>query len=72
MYEHLIGKRIKLVSTGDSYTKLKPGDLGTVVDVDTVNLPPRPSTHIWVKWDNGSRLALIQGEDSYEIIDYKN
>ena len=72
MPQNLIGKRIKLVSTSDPYTSLKPGDLGKVLDVQKVDLPSKSFTQIWVKWDNGSRLALIDGEDSYEIIDYKN
>lgn len=63
----LIGKRIKLISTSDPYTSLKPGDMGTVVDVQRVDLPPRPFIQVWVRWNNGSRLALIQGEDHYEI-----
>ncbi len=63
-----IGKRIKLVSTKDPYTSLKPGDLGTVVDVLRVDLPPKPFTQIWIEWDNGSLLALIQDTDYYEIL----
>jgi len=66
-YEKLIGKRIKLLHTSDPYTKLKPGDIGTVIDVHTVRLP-KPFTQIWVKWDSGSNLALIAGEDSYEVV----
>lgn len=65
----LIGKRIRLTYTSDQYTSLKPGDEGLVVDVDTVNLPPRPFSQVWVKWDNGSNLALIMGEDRFEVLD---
>jgi len=68
MYEDLIGKRIRLKFTDDPYTKLKPGDIGTVMDVDTVNLSSRSFTQIWVKWDNGSNLALITGKDSFEVV----
>lgn len=68
MLENLIDKRIKLLFTSDPYTKLKPGDLGTVVEISTVNMAPRPFTQIWVKWDNGSSLALILGVDSYEVV----
>ena len=71
MLENLIGKRIKLVSTNDPYTNLKPGDVGNVIDVSTIdmaNLSPRPFTQIWVKWDNGSGLALIYGEDKFEVV----
>ena len=68
MLENLIGKRIKLVYTSDPYTKLLPGDLGTVVDVNTVNMAPRPFTQIWVKWDSGYSLALLHGKDKYEVV----
>ncbi len=65
---NLIGKRIKLTHTSDPYTSLKPGDLGTVVDVLRVDLPSHPFTQIWVKWDNGSSLALIDNKDSFEVV----
>jgi len=68
MSEKLIGKRIKLLFTDDPYTKLKPGDMGNVLHVSQVKMAPRPFTQIWVKWDNGSSLALIQGVDSYEVV----
>lgn len=67
--DFLIGKRIKLLHTSDSFTRLKAGDLGTVVDVDTVNLPPKPFTQVWVEWDSGSSLALIVGEDKFEVLE---
>lgn len=63
MLENLIGKRIKLTYTSYPYTKLKAGALGTVVDVNTINLPPKPSTQIHIKWDSGSTLSLIHNED---------
>lgn len=66
--EKLIGKRIKLLHTTDHYTDLKPGDEGLVVDVSTVKMAPRPFTQIWVKWDQGSNLALVVGEDNFEIL----
>lgn len=69
---NLEGKRIKLISTSDPYTSLKPGDMGTVVDVLRVDLPQSPFTQIWVKWDNGSNLALIDNKDSFDVVDYEN
>ena len=68
MFEKLIGKRIKLVHTNDQYTKLKTGDLGTIVDINQVRIAIKPWIHIWVKWDNGSNLALIYGIDQYEVL----
>lgn len=61
----LIGKTIKLLSTSDPYTRLTPGSLGRVTgfsqDVDG-------STKVNVRWDNGSSLSLIHGEDSWHIL----
>ena len=56
-----IGKRVELIFMDDPYTDLKPGDQGTVTHVDGIG-----SLH--VKWDNGSRLALLV-EDRYKILD---
>ena len=46
------GDRVRLVSTSDRYTELGTGDLGTV----------------HVKWDSGSALGLVPGEDSWVIL----
>ena len=56
------GARIVLVSMNDPYTKLKPGDKGTVVGVDDAG-------QIMMNWDSGSTLSLIPGEDSFRRID---
>ena len=69
MLENLIGKRIKLIYTRDPYTKLRAGTLGTVLDVNTINLPPKPSTQIHIKWDSGSTLSLIHGVDKFEVME---
>lgn len=70
-----VGDRIKLVYTPDRGTKLKPGDCGTVTGIATV--PEEFSRHlgaehevnqIWVDWDTGSTLKLLDGEDRYEVI----
>lgn len=58
----LIGKRIKLVRTSDPYTTLRHGDLGTIDFIDDLGT-------VFVKWDNGSNLGLVRGEDSWEIIE---
>lgn len=52
------GQRIQLVSTSDQYTRLKPGDRGTVRRVDHLGT-------VHVNWDNGSRLGLVPGEDDW-------
>jgi len=58
----LTGKQVKLISMDDPYTKLKNGDKGIIIFVDDIG-------QIHVQWDNGSSLALIPGEDKYEILD---
>lgn len=52
------GTRVKLISMEDPFSKLKPGDTGTVVFVDDIGT-------IHVNWDNGSGLGLIPGEDQF-------
>lgn len=55
------GKRIKLISMTDPWTKLKKGDMGTCTGVDDMG-------HILMKWDCGSSLSLIRGEDSFVVM----
>ena len=63
MAEHTtkVGDRVELVSTSDPYTRLQPGARGTVVLVDDVGT-------VHVKWDEGSSLGLVPGEDSWRIL----
>lgn len=49
----LIGKRVMLVSTNDPYTRLRYGDEGTVTRIDDYGT-------VFVKWDSGSTLGLVQ------------
>lgn len=70
MYDHLIGKRIKLLNMIDDpgFGKtLHKGDLGTVESVDTVDMQP-PFTQIWVDFDNGIYIALLVGIDKFEVV----
>ena len=55
------GLRVRLLSTTDGYTKLKSGDEGTIDFVDDLGT-------VHVKWDEGSSLGLVPGEDRYTII----
>ena len=52
------GDRIELVYCSDPYTRLVPGDRGTVYRVDDAGT-------VHVRWDNGSGLGLVPGEDSW-------
>jgi len=50
------GARVALVRMNDPYTKLRPGDLGTVDFIDDAG-------SIFCIWDNGSTLGVAYGED---------
>lgn len=50
------GTRVRLISMNDPYTKLQPGDEGTVINVDAIGT-------IHVQWDSGSTLGVAYGED---------
>ena len=57
-----VGDRIELVKTDDTWTKLEPGSKGTVVEIE------EDQGLIWIKWDNGEKLALLDGIDKFKII----
>ena len=57
-----VGDRVELVYMEDSRTDLKPGDQGTIFKID------ESEELIWVNWDNGEQLALIEGYDKYRIV----
>ena len=50
------GSRVELVSMDDPYTRLKPGDQGTVTYVDSIGT-------VFVDWDSGSNLGVAYGTD---------
>lgn len=55
--EYPIGTRIELVHMDDPYSKLKPGDQGSVSVIDDVGT-------IFCNWDCGSTLGVVYEEDS--------
>jgi len=55
------GRRVRLLSCADPYTTLTPGTEGVISFVDDVGT-------VHVKWDNGSSLGLIAGEDRWEYV----
>jgi hypothetical protein len=65
-----IGDKIKLVHTDDKFAQLKPGDFGTVWDISIFNIEidGKPVRVIWISWDSGSKFALIEGKDEFEIV----
>lgn len=50
------GCRVELIQMDDPYSKLLPGERGTVEFVDAVGT-------VFVKWDCGSDLGAIYGVD---------
>jgi hypothetical protein len=57
------GDRIILLHMEDQYSKVPMGTKGTVIK--KVNLPFGMGSQYQVNWDNGSKLDLIPGEDSW-------
>lgn len=55
--QYPIGTRVELVQMKDPYTKLQPGDLGTVTAIDDMGT-------IFCSWDRGSGLGVLYGIDS--------
>lgn len=50
------GARVELVEMNDPYSRLKPGDKGTVRLVDD-------TATVFVDWDSGSGLGIVYGVD---------
>ncbi|MFE3845766.1 DUF4314 domain-containing protein [Thermoplasmatota archaeon] len=57
-----IGDRIELIEINDTWTKLDKGSKGTIAKIE------EKQDLIWVDWDNGEKLALLDGVDIYKII----
>lgn len=53
-----MSRRVRLISTSDQYTSLATGTEGTVVREDALGT-------VHVRWDDGSRLGLVPGEDEW-------
>lgn len=57
-----IGDRIELIEINDTWTKLDKGSKGTISKIE------EKQDLIWVNWDNGEKLALLDGVDIFKII----
>lgn len=55
------GDRVRLVRCTDPWTDLGPGALGTVTFIDDLGA-------VHVRWDCGSSLGLVPGEDAWEVL----
>ena len=57
-----VGDKVELIETDDTWSKLVKGSRGTVFKIE------KDQDLIWVEWDNGERLALLEGIDKFKII----
>ena len=63
----VVGKRIEFIRSEDQFSYLKPGDRGTVFDVSELPYEDMPFK-VWVHWDSGSRLPILEGQDNYMMV----
>ena len=54
------GTRVRLIRCNDRYTRLQPGEEGTVSCVDALGT-------VHIHWDSGSRLGLIPDDDEFDV-----
>ena len=48
----------------DTWTKLEKGSRGIVSKIEKED----DEAIIWVKWDNGEKLALLEGIDKFKVV----
>jgi hypothetical protein len=66
--ENLSGRRVRLVSTNDPYTRLRPGSEGTVFLLQE-DVFERGKRVLHVDWDDGSSLSLLEATgDRWEVL----
>jgi len=57
-----VGDRIELMNINDLWTKLQKGSKGTVAKIE------EEQDLIWIDWDNGEKLALLDGIDKFKVV----
>ena len=57
-----VGDRVKLTEMNDTWSKLEKDSEGTVSKIE------EDQGLIWVKWDNGEKLALLDGIDKFKVV----
>jgi len=56
------GARVELVEMNDPFTKLSPGERGSVILVDDTGT-------VHIAWDCGSTLGAVYGEDVIKLME---
>ncbi len=62
LLQYPVGSRVELMHMNDPYSKLQPGDLGTVTAIDDMGT-------IFCSWDRGSGLGVLYGIDSIRKVE---
>lgn len=57
-----VGDLVELVSTTDSWTRLAPGAVGVVKEVDSLGT-------VHVNWRDGGVLGMVPGEDEIRLVE---
>lgn len=67
-FNHLVGKRIKLIHMGIDPNNGQP-DPDPIPDGTEGLVTSVSGDMLMMKWDNGRGLNLIDGVDTYEVLD---
>jgi len=59
-----VGDRVELITMNDTWTKLEKGSKGIVSKIEK----EENEAIIWIKWDNGEKLALLEGIDKFKVV----
>ena len=57
-----VGDRVELLEITDTMTKLEKGSKGTVSKIE------EDQELIWIDWDSGEKLALLEGIDKFKVV----
>ena len=60
-----VGDKVEIITINDTWTKLEKGSKGIVTKIEKEE---DDEALIWVEWDNGEKLALLNGIDKFKII----